>query len=130
MRYRCQHCGRSTDGDGDRTTDNLVSQSVCLACAGMPRASWVANSDRRRRDENDAVVRAGENGSFEPGTAFGMAAWRAARSAGATSAEAARAAAEARPQPRASARARAVTTATAGTPPWWPPVRLGLDEPT
>src|SRR5271166_2675533 len=92
----------------------------------MPRAGWAANSTRRRPDEREAGLRAAEDGSFEPGAAFGMAAWRAARSAGATNTEAARAAAGARPQrPEKGA-----TTATAGTPPWWPPVRPDADETT
>ncbi len=93
MRYRCHHCGRETGGDGDKTTDNLVSQSVCAACAGMPRAGWAANTGRRRRHEREAARDAGEAGAFAPGTEFDMDAWRAPRSAGASDAEAARAAA-------------------------------------
>lgn len=94
MRYRCQHCGREMDGDGDKTTDNLVSHGVCPACEAMPRADWSANSDRRRRAESETALSAAEDGSFTPGTTLGIDAWRAARSAGASNAEAARAAAE------------------------------------
>jgi hypothetical protein len=100
MRYRCEHCGHYTDGDGDKSTDNLVSPSVCSFCASLPHAGWAANSRRRRRSERAAALDAVADGSFAPGTFFDVAAWRAAWSAGATNTEAARAAARAVPGTR------------------------------
>jgi hypothetical protein len=94
MRYRCEYCGHQTDSDGDQSTNNTISQRVCPACQRMPQADWAANSLQRRQDERASALDGLANGSFAPGTVIDMDAWRAARSAGATSAEATQAAAE------------------------------------
>jgi hypothetical protein len=100
MRYRCEHCGHDRNGDGDESTDNLVTPSVCPFCASLPHAGWAANSRRRRRSERSLAQGAVADGLFAWGTFFDMGAWRAAWAAGATNTEAARAAARTVPDTR------------------------------